>query len=64
MFRERDSVAPVLELGAATTVTVAEQLTSPVEAVMVALPGAIPVTLPKLLTVATLGSEEVNVTSM
>ena len=64
MFRERDSAAPVLELGAATTVTVAEQLTSPVEAVMVALPGAMPVTLPKLLTVATLGSEEVSVTSM
>ena len=47
---------------AATTVTVAEQLTSPAVAVMVALPGATPVTLPKLFTVATLGLEELSET--
>ena len=37
---------------------------SPQLTVMVAVPGAMPVTLPKLLTVATLGSEEVRVTEM
>ena len=47
---------------AVTTVTVAEQLTSPAVAVMVALPGATPVTLPKLFTVATLGLEELSET--
>ena len=47
---------------AATTVTVAEQVTSPAVAVMVALPGATPVTLPKLFTVATPGSEELSET--
>ena len=45
-----------------TTLTVADALTSPQVAVMVAVPGATPVTLPKLLTVATAGSEELRLT--
>ena len=43
-------------------ITVAEALTSPQVAVMVAVPGATPVTLPKLLTVATAGFEELRLT--
>ena len=48
---------------ALTTLMVAEQLTLPLVAVMVAVPTLTPVTLPKLLTVATFSSEEVRLTS-
>ena len=61
VFREIDWLETVLVL-AATTVMVAVQLTLPSVAVMVALPGATPVTLPKLLTVATFSLEELRLT--
>ena len=44
------------------TVTVVEAVTEPQVAVIVAVPGAMPVTRPKLLTVATFSLEEVKVT--
>ena len=60
VFRERDSVtAEPLE----TTLMFAEALTLPLVAVMVAVPGAMPVILPKLFTVATPSLEELRLTS-
>ena len=58
VFRERDWVTaePL-----ATTLMVAEALT--LVAVMVAVPGAMPVILPKLFTVATPSLEELRLTS-
>ena len=62
MFRLKDWAVAVPEL-ALTTLMVAEQLTLPLVAVMVAVPTPTPVTLPKLLTVATFSLEEVRLTS-
>jgi len=53
---------PVPELGMLMTVTLVVAVTEPQVAVMVAVPGATPVTRPKLFTVATFSLEEVRVT--
>jgi len=56
-------LVPVEEsVGRASTVTVVVATTEPQVAVMVALPGATPVTRPKLFTVAIFSLEEVRVT--
>ena len=54
-------VEPVSVLGMLMTVTFVVAVTEP-QAVMVAVPGAMPVTRPKLFTVATFSLEEVRVT--
>ena len=55
-------VEPVSVLGMLMTVTFVVAVTEPQVAVMVAVPGAMPVTRPKLFTVATFSLEEVRVT--
>ena len=64
MLRLSDWVGAVEEAGFSTTVILAEAVISPQVTVMVAVPGAMPVTLPKLFTVAMPGSEEDSVTEM
>ena len=55
-------VVVVSVLGMLMTVTCVVAVMEPQVAVMVAVPGAMPVTRPKLLTVATFSLEEVRVT--
>ena len=55
-------LVPVESVGRASTVTVVLATTEPQAAVMVAVPGATPVTRPKLFTVAIFSLEEVRVT--
>jgi len=59
---EETAALPVSVEGMLMTVTVVVAVTEPQVAVMVAVPGAMPVTRPKLLTVATFSLEEVRVT--
>jgi hypothetical protein len=53
---------PEIDVGAAFTVTVADVEQEPDPQMMIAVPGAIPVTMPDELTVATAGDIEVHVT--
>ena len=56
-----EALLPSLPAGRLSTVTLVEAVTEPQVAVMVAVPGATPVTRPKLFTVATFSLEEVRV---